>query len=143
MDLMSVLKKYFVKYRQIIIYFFCGGLTTFVNYVIYFTCTILLNLNHLIANIIAWIFGVSFAFIVNKIFVFDSKSWAGKDVFSEAWKFVSARIFSGFLETFLLWFFVDIIGMSDKVIKIAASVLVVILNYVFSKFIVFKKEGTN
>lgn len=141
MSLISTIKQYYIKYREVISYLFWGVMTTLVNYVTYFVCRKILGAeNYLLCNAIAWTVAVVFAFVVNKLFVFQSKSWEGKLVFREAWQFLSARIFSGVLDMALMWFFVDKIGINDTIVKIISSVVVVVLNYIFSKLVIFRKK---
>ena len=128
------------KYRELIAYVFWGAATTAVNYAVYFLCTRVLGIYHITGNIIAWAVSVAFAFYVNKLFVFRSASWKAAVVLGELWKFVSARILSGFLETGMLFLFVDILHFNDAVIKILASIIVVLLNYVISKLMIFTKK---
>jgi len=130
----------YAKYKEPISYLFWGAATTAVNYIIYFLCTDLFQLHYLGANILAWVGAVLFAFVTNKCFVFDSKSWAVAVVLPELLKFSGARVLSGVLETALLWLFVDLCKFPDGIIKIAISVLTVILNYVFSKLFIFRRE---
>ena len=137
--MIAKIKELYFKYREIISYLFWGVMSTVVNYGAYFLCTMVFHLNYLISNGIAWVAAVLFAFVTNKLFVFESKSWEPKLAFKEFWQFVSARIFSGLLETGMLYLFVDVLGFPDAQIKIIASILVVILNYIFSKLIIFKK----
>ena len=99
-----------------------------------------------IANFIAWVLSVIFAFVTNKLWVFDSKSWRFGLVMKELWLFVLARLITGVMEWFgvpLLW----AVGLNQKLFgidgflaKIIVSVLVVILNYVFSKLIIFRNK---
>ena len=138
--MIAKIKELYFKYREIISYLFWGVMSTVVNYGAYFLCTMVFHLNYLISNGIAWVAAVLFAFVTNKLFVFESKSWEPKLAFKEFWQFVSARIFSGLLETGMLYLFVDVLGFPDAPIKIIASILVVILNYIFSKLIIFKKS---
>lgn len=128
------------KYREVIQYGFWGVMTTLVNYIVYFGCTKLAEVDYLISNVIAWCVAVIFAFVVNKVFVFRSKGWSGKALLWEFGSFVSARVLSGVMETGLLWLFVEQLHFSDSVIKIVAGVLVVIINYFFSKLIIFRKK---
>lgn len=128
------------KYKELIQYGFWGVMTTLVNYIVYFGCTKLVEVDYLISNVIAWCVAVIFAFVVNKVFVFRSKSWSGKALLWEFGSFVSARVLSGVMETGLLWLFVEQLHFSDSVIKIVAGVLVVIINYFFSKLIIFRKK---
>lgn len=99
-----------------------------------------------IANFVAWVAGVAFAFVTNKIWVFESKSWRFGLVMKELWLFVTARLITGVLE----WFGVPLLvamglnqplfGADGFVAKLIVSVIVVILNYVFSKLIIFRKK---
>lgn len=130
----------FKKYRELIQYGFWGVMTTLVNYIVYFGCTKLAGIDYLISNVIAWCVAVIFAFLVNKVFVFRSKAWTGKKLLWEFGSFVSARVLSGVMETALLWLFVEQLHFSDSVIKIVAGVLVIIINYFFSKLIIFRKK---
>lgn len=141
MDLEGVpMKKLFLKHKELISYVFWGAATTGVNYCVYFACTELLRVNYLVSNVIAWVAAVAFAFVVNKLFVFASRSWETGTVLSELWKFVSARILSGVLETALLFVFVTLLRFDDGIIKIAAGIIVIILNYLISKLFIFKKS---
>lgn len=141
MGSVATVKKYFAKYHELISYGFWGVMTTLVNYAAYFIARKLLGAeNYLACNLIAWVVAVVFAFVVNKIFVFDSHSWAGKIVFREAWQFLSARIFSGVIDMAMMWFFVDVLGFSDVIIKIISNIIVIVLNYVLSKLIIFRKK---
>ena len=136
---MKHIRQLIEKYKELISYIFWGAVVTAVNYGIYFCCTKQLQLDYLISNVISWIISVAFAFVVNKLFVFASKSWSIEIVLPELWKFVSARIFSGALETGLLFLFVTVMHMNDSVIKIIAGIVVIILNYIMSKLLIFKK----
>lgn len=141
MNIIAIAKKYFVKYRELISYGFWGVMTTLVNYAVYFISRKLFGAeNYLACNLIAWTLAVVFAFVVNKIFVFESRSWERKLVLREAWQFLSARIFSGVLDMAIMWFFVDVLGFSDVIIKIISNIIVIVLNYVLSKLIIFRKK---
>lgn len=137
---MNKIKELIGKYWELISYTFWGVMTTLVNYVVYFICTKAIGIDYLIANIIAWFIAVVFAFWVNKIYVFRSYQKDAKTMLREFGTFVSARILSGVLETGMLALFVEAMHFNDSVIKIIASVLVVIINYVLSKLIIFKKQ---
>ena len=83
---------------------------------------------------------VLFAYFVNKLFVFRSKDWAWRVALRELWQMVASRIFSLGLETGILWLFVEKLLLNEFIVKLAANVLVVIVNYVLSKFIIFNKK---
>lgn len=138
---MEKIKELLKKYREVISYIFWGVMTTLVNYLVYFVCTKALGIDYLISNVIAWFLSVLFAFWVNKVYVFRSYGKDGKTMVREFGTFVSARVLSGVLETGMLALFVETLHFNSDVVKIAASVLVVIINYVLSKLIIFKKQG--
>ena len=127
------------KHRDILSYLFFGGLTTVVNYLVYLPCYNLLNLSAAVSNAIAWAVAVAFAYLTNKPFVFRSHDWSMKTVIPELTKFVTCRIGSGLLETGILFLCVDLLAWNGNVWKLITSVLVVILNYIASKLLVFKK----
>ena len=127
------------KHWDILSYLFFGGLTTVVNYLVYLPCYNLLNLSAAASNAIAWAVAVAFAYLTNKPFVFRSHDWSLKTVVPELTKFVTCRIGSGLLETGILFLCVDLLAWNGNVWKLLTSVLVVILNYIASKLLVFKK----
>ena len=128
------------KHEEVISYLFFGGLTTLVNYIVYLPCYNLLHLSGAVSNAVAWVAAVAFAYLTNKPFVFKSHDWSAKTVIPELTKFVSCRIGSGLLETAIIFVLVDWLGLDGNVIKLATSVLVVILNYVASKLLVFRNK---
>ena len=134
------------KQKEIILYIVFGVSTTAVNWIIYTLLTLVLQVGMTLSNGIAWGGAVLFAFVTNKLFVFESKSMKWCIVFKEALLFVGARIFSGVFEVFLPTALV-MIGLNQKLwgidgfwAKVLVSVLVVILNYVVSKTLVFVKK---
>lgn len=134
------LKALFHKYYDVITYLVFGVLTTAVNYIVYLPCYNLLHLGASVSNVIAWVVAVAFAFLTNKPFVFRSHDWSAKVVLPELTKFVGTRLGSGALETLILFVTVDVLAWNGNVWKLVTSVLVVILNYVGSKLLVFRKK---
>ena len=131
----------FVKrHVDVLSYLFFGGLTTAVNYIVYLPCYNLLELSASVSNVIAWVVAVAFAFLTNKPFVFKSHDWSAKTVLPELTKFVGCRVGSGVLETAILFLTVDLLQWNGNWMKLLTSVLVVILNYFGSKFLVFRKK---
>lgn len=128
------------KYRSILIYLIFGVLTTAVNYLVYIPCLNLLGLSASVSNVIAWCVAVLFAFLTNKPFVFESKDWSAKTVVPEFTKFVGTRVASGLLETLILLVAVDMLGWNGVIWKLVTSVIVVILNYIGSKLLVFRRK---
>ena len=152
---MNVLIDLFKKYREIIMYMIMGFATTAVNWVAYAACVSIFHIDRLvwgfdidvlISNVIAWTVAVIFAYVTNKLLVFESYSWKLSFVIKEFVLFISARLATGVLEILGVPFLVGlglnqtILGIEGMVSKVLVSVIVVILNYVFSKLIIFKKE---
>ena len=136
---MEKIKALASKYRDIIVYLVFGVLTTVVNYIVYLPCYNVLGLSGSASNAIAWVGAVAFAYLTNKPFVFRSHDWSAKTVIPELTKFVGCRVGSGVLETAIIFLTVDLLGWNGNVMKLLTSVLVVVLNYIGSKLLVFKK----
>ena len=92
------------------------------------------------ATALAWLLSVIFAYVTNRKYVFESTAYGGKAVLIELASFLGCRIFSGVLDIFLMWLLVDMAGFPDLVIKILSNIIVIVLNYVASKFWIFKKK---
>ncbi len=131
-------------------YLFFGAMTTLVNYVVFVLFSFFLGYDRvLFVNTISFIIAVIFAYITNKIYVFHSDSWRPKVLFREISIFASARIFSYFIEQIGLYLSADVWNL-DKVeiwffngimiSKIFLSLLVILLNWIFSKFLIFRKK---
>ena len=134
------IRKLIEKYWDIITYLIFGVLTTVVNYMVYLPAYNLLGLSASVSNVLSWMVAVAFAYLTNKPFVFKSHDWSKETVIPELTKFVSCRIASGAMETVILLLTVDILGWNGNVWKLLTQVMVVVLNYVFSKLIVFRKK---
>lgn len=143
---MDKLKALLLRYREPVSYLFFGGLTTLVSWVTYALGAGPLSLGVTPANIFSWVCAVSFAFVTNKLWVFDSKSWAWPGWLKEAAAFVAGRLFSGAVELgglpLLMWLGLDqaLFGIEGFAAKVVVSVVVIILNYFLSKFLVFRKK---
>lgn len=133
------IRDFITQHYDILAYLFFGVLTTAVNYVVYLPCYNLLNISAALSNVIAWAVAVAFAYVTNKPFVFHSHDWSAQTVIPELGKFVGSRIASGGLETLIIFLTVDCLLWNGNVMKLVTSVLVVILNYVASKLLVFRK----
>ena len=121
--------------REIFWYVVFGVLTTLVNIVVYFVFAHLLGVNYLISNVVAWFLSVLFAYVTNRRWVFESKS---ENILKECGLFFGGRLFSGMVDTGLMWLFIDVLTLNDGISKIVIQVIVVVLNYVISKLVVFK-----
>lgn len=121
---------------ELINYIVVGGLTTLVNFVVYFFCTHV-HIHYLIANVIAWVFAVLFAYAANRKYVFKSE---GNDQKAEFTQFVSLRAVTLIVESLLLFICIQMISMNENVAKIIVSIVTVVGNYVFCKFMIFKPK---
>lgn len=134
------IRDFVIKYWDIVSYLFFGVCTTVVNYLIYIPCYNFLGMSATVSNMIAWVVAVAFAYLTNKPFVFKSHDWSAKTVIPELTKFVGCRIGSGAMETLILLVTVDLLGWNGNIWKLLTQVMVVILNYVASKLLVFRKK---
>ena len=137
------MKKIILKYKSIIAYLFFGVLTTLINWGSYFLCYNIVQIPNVPSTIIAWILAVAFAFITNKIWVFGSKSFNGKVLLYEIWTFLAARLITGILDVVIMYFAVDVFAMNSTVWKLISNIIVIVLNYIFSRLIIFKKENSD
>lgn len=128
------------QYRDVIAYLFFGVLTTAVNVISYHILYNVIAIGNDPSTVIAWILAVLFAFFTNKPFVFRSHDWSRKVLLPEARDFFACRIGTGVLEFILMHIFVTRLGFNGVMMKLLVNILVVILNYVGSKFLVFKKK---
>ena len=127
------------KYKEQILYLLFGALTTLVNLAVYFICR-RGGLSVAASTIIAWFAGVLFAYVTNKLFVFESKAAKLSQLILEIAEFFGCRLFTGLLDLGIMYLSVDILCWYEPAMKIISNVIVVILNYVFSKLIIFKKQ---
>lgn len=133
----------YLQYKEIINYLIVGIITMFITIFTYYILTLSLlnpkdNIQLQIANILSWIFAVIFAYIANRRYVFESTE---KNILKECINFIFSRILTLFIDMFGMFLLVNIINANHNLSKIFVQVLIVVLNYVISKIIVFKKAG--
>lgn len=133
------MKELIKKYKSIISYLFFGVCTTLVNIVVYYLCAHSVGMTTVISTVIAWIASVLFAFITNKLYVFESKSFEKKLLLREGISFFGCRLATGILDLVIMYISVDLLDMQDIFMKILSNVLVIVLNYICSKLVIFKK----
>ena len=138
--MIAKIKELVIKYKGLILYGIFGVLTTIINIATYAVCYRVIGIANVPSDIIAWVVGVAFAFITNKLYVFGSKSMDMKTLFPELAKFVAARLATGVLDVIIMYIGVDVMHGPDVILKVASNVIVIILNYVLSKLVVFKKQ---
>ena len=138
---MEKIKELYKKYKEPINYLFFGGCTFVVNFIAYGVFAKIFRVDEVISNIIAWVISVLFAYITNKLFVFESKTEGAKAFLKEMISFVLARVFSGItcdIGTFALM--VKVFHINDVISKVVTQIMVIIVNYLLSKLIIFRKN---
>ena len=128
------------KYKFIILYGIFGVLTTLINIVSYSLFYSVFGVSNVISNIIAWVLSVLFAFITNKLWVFESKSFEFKLFMAELGNFTLCRLATGVLDLGIMFVGVDLLKGPAIILKVVSNIIVIILNYVMSKVFVFKKK---
>ena len=129
------------KYKSLISYAFFGVCTTVINLVAYYLCSHILSLTTVVSTVIAWIVAAIFAYVTNKLWVFECKSWEKQVLIKEIPSFFACRILTGVLDIAIMAIFVDVLHFNDMLMKIISNVLVIILNYIASKFLIFKRSN--
>lgn len=129
--------------REVAAYLVAGVLTTLVNIIVYHISCNILGIENLIANGIAWIVSVLFAFVVNDKYVFIQEKVTAKQEFIKIIKFFLARLFSFFIDEFGMLVLVNILLLNNMLSKVGMNVIVIILNYIFSKLFIFQVKKEN
>lgn len=136
----KVVHSMYVRYKEVVLYLFFGGLSFLLNLIIYELSINLLGINVLVANVISWLVATLFAFLTNKLWVFQVKTYDKRRFIGQLASFLSGRLITLLLEEGILFLFVTLLKLNSMVIKIVAQVIVIILNYIFSKLWIFRDE---
>ena len=129
------------KYREQILYVVFGVGTTLVNIVSYWLLK-QIGCSTAAATAIAWFLSVLFAYLTNKVFVFDSRDWHLKTILRESVSFFSCRVLTGLLDMGIMLLFVDVLKWPDLPVKIASNEIVNVHNYVASKLLIFRRKAS-
>ena len=136
------MKEFLQKYREIIAYLIVGVLTTLVSWIVYALLRLILDINDplqvQIAVVARWVAGVIFAYFTNRKYVFQSKD---PNMLLEALKFTGSRVATLLSDMFIMWLMVSVLGINDWIATVTSAVIVTVLNYVFSKVLVFRRNG--
>ena len=128
------------RYKSQILYLFFGVCTTLVNVVVYGVCAHMAALPTTVSTVIAWVVSVLFAYITNRTWVFESRAHRTPDVLRELWSFLVCRLATGALDLLIMYLCVDRFGLPDMPVKLLSNLLVIVLNYIASKLIIFSKS---
>jgi len=131
------LKELYERHREVINYIVFGGFTTVVNIVVFFLFDTVFGWPYLHANAIAIVLSILFAYITNKLFVFETKGLSWQENIMEFLRFIGWRAVSGLADMASMWILVDLILIDPNIAKLLTQVIVVVLNYGFSKFLIF------
>ena len=129
-----------LQYRSVFSYLFFGICTTIVNILVYYICADILYLTTIVSTLTAWFFSVLFACITNKIWVFSSNSWNMTTLSREVISFYLCRITTGVLDLAIMTVTVDVLRWNGLIMKIISNVIIIILNYLASKSVIFKRR---
>ena len=136
---LRILEPFYKKNKEILLYLFFGGLTFIVSIASYAFFNISMQMNALIANVLSWILAVLFAFFTNRIWVFDAQTKGVSAFFAQMASFFGGRIITLIIEELILFVFIMLLDFSSIGVKVVAQVVVIVLNYVISKLVVFRK----
>lgn len=134
------MKDLYKKYKGIISYLFFGVSTTIINVSAYWSLAHFINFPVMTSTIIAWFLAVLFAYITNRKWVFHSEAKCSREIIQEIFSFFLCRFITGIIDWVCMFLFVDILGLNDIIIKFINNVIVIILNYVTSKLVIFKNK---
>lgn len=140
---MLILKRLLCKYQAFVLYVVFGVLTTLVNIGVYYLCYELVGITNVGSTIISWFAAVSFAFVSNKQLVFGSADWSMSQIVAEGLKYLFARVSTGVIEVVMMYVAVDLLLQNGTFMRLLTCIVVIILNFVLSRFFVFRPSKTS
>lgn len=139
--ILSIFRPIYKRYKEVLLYLFFGGLTTLVSIFSYIFFERQMGMNPLIANIFSWILAVTFAYLTNRVWVFQSSAVTKTQIAKECVSFFGGRVATLVLEEVVLMIGINALGFNSIAVKVIAQILVVITNYIISKLFVFKGDN--
>lgn len=136
-----MIRQLYEKHKDVIPYAFFGVCTTAVNTAVYWICAHPLGLTTVPSTMIAWFLAVLFAYVTNRKWVFHSEAATREEIWREVVSFYACRLATGAVDWACMYIFVDLLRFDDLLVKIGTNVLVIILNYIASRLVIFKKRG--
>lgn len=134
---MNRLAEFYNKYKEQLNYLIFGALTTLINIIVYYVSRQLLSINNVVSNILAWLLSVLFAYVTNKLWVFDKREYNLNKLMYEVSSFFGCRLATGVIDIGIMYITVDVLLLPSLLMKILSNILVIILNYIASKIIIF------
>lgn len=138
LPILRIFNPFYKKYKELLLYLFFGGLSFIVSIATYALFNVGMNINELIANVLSWIITVMFAFLTNRVWVFQSTTNGVAEFVKQMLVFYSGRVITLVVEEVILLVFITWLGFNSMLIKVIAQVIVILLNYVISKLVVFR-----
>lgn len=136
--ILSIFNPFYKKYKEVLLYLFFGGLTTVISIGSYAFFDVSMHMDPMVANIFSWILAVLFAYVTNRIWVFDSNAEDMKGIIQEMFSFFGGRVATLLMEEVILYVGIKLLSMNSIGVKVVAQILVLIGNYLISKLFVFK-----
>ena len=137
---LRIFKPLYQKHKEVLLYLFFGGLAVFLNLALFVLFTKRFGWGALFANVVDWVICVLFQFITNKTWVFDATTDSAKGFWAQLAGFFSGRLLTLGVEELILFVFIDRLHWSSFLVKLIAQIVVIVSNYVISKFFVFKQK---
>lgn len=134
------LRTFFFRHKMVLMYLFFGGLSFFLNLGLFALLDGVCHIHELIANVICWIVCVLFQFVTNRIWVFDGRTETTEALMRQMASFFGGRVFTLIVEEAIILIFITWLGYNDIIVKLIAQIVVIVLNYVISKWLVFRKD---
>lgn len=138
---LRIFEPFYKKHKEMLLYLFFGGLAFFVSIGSYALFDSVFGIHELIANVLSWLIAVLFAFITNRVWVFAAPTKTTGEFFRQAVSFFAGRVATLLIEEAIIYVFITRLGFNSIVVKVAAQIVVIVLNYVISKLIVFRKNN--
>lgn len=139
LPVLNIFEPFYKKHKEVLMYLFFGGITFFLNIALYAWLDGMLGINALIANVICWVVCVMFQYFTNRTWVFDGQVDSAAGFLKQMASFFGGRLFTLVVEEAILAVFITWLGFNSMAVKLIAQVVVIVLNYIISKLIVFKK----
>ena len=133
------IKETLKKHKDVVPYLFFGVCTTIVNVIVYWIAAYFISAGVMISTLSAWVGAVLFAYVTNRKWVFHSEAQTPKEILSEMVSFFICRLATGFVDWMCMLIFVEKLNINDMFIKVTANILVIILNYIASRMVVFRR----
>lgn len=140
LPVLNIFEPFYTKHKEGLMYLFFGGLAFFLSIFLFWFMDSVMHLNAVLNNTIDWVICVAFQFFTNRTWVFDGHVETKQDFLKQAGSFTAGRLFTLVVEDLLIYIFITLLGFPSMPVKLAATFIVIVLNYVISKLIVFRKK---